>query len=97
MVGLFINTVPIRVQLNARESLSELCVRIQGEQADMLDHHYVGLTDISAAVGPAASFDTLTVFESYPVDRAGLSAGTDIAGMHVLGIDGRDSAHYPWQ
>nr|WP_258957122.1 non-ribosomal peptide synthetase [Rhodococcus globerulus] len=95
MVGLFINTVPVRVQLNARESLSELCVRIQGEQADMLDHHYVGLTDISAAVGPAASFDTLTVFESYPVDRAGLSAGTDIAGMHVLGIDGRDSAHYP--
>ncbi|NMM92730.1 hypothetical protein B2J88_52390, partial [Rhodococcus sp. SRB_17] len=75
---------------------ADLCVRVQDEQSALLDHHYVGLPDISTAVGAAATFDTLTVFESYPVDRTGLSAGTDIAGMHVLDVhDAEDAAHYP--
>ncbi len=68
---------------------------MQREQATLLDHHYVGLTDIQSAVGGGGAFDTLTVFESYPVDEAGLTEQTDIAGMFVLGIDGKDSAHYP--
>ncbi len=95
IVGLFINTVPVRVRLDARETLAELAIRVQSEQASLLDHHHIGLSDIAGAVGAAGSFDTLTVFESYPVDETALTAETDIAGMHVLGIDGRDSAHYP--
>lgn len=51
MMGLFINTVPIRVRLDARESLADLCIRVQNEQTALLDHHHVGLPDISAAVG----------------------------------------------
>ncbi|GAA3185544.1 hypothetical protein GCM10020255_081910 [Rhodococcus baikonurensis] len=96
MVGLFINTVPVRVRLDPRESLAALCIRVQAEQARLSDHHHVGLSHITSAVGAAASFDTLTVFESYPVDRGGLSSGTDIAGMHVLDVhDAEDAAHYP--
>ncbi len=95
IVGLFINTVPVRVRLDARETLAELAIRVQSEQASLLDHHHIGLSDIAGAVGAVGSFDTLTVFESYPVDETALTAETDIAGMHVLGIDGRDSAHYP--
>ncbi len=95
IVGLFINTVPVRVRLDARETLAEMAIRVQSEQASLLDHHHIGLSDIAGAVGAAGSFDTLTVFESYPVDETALTAETDIAGMHVLGIDGRDSAHYP--
>ena len=56
---------------------------------------HLGLTDIQSAVGGGGAFDTLTVFESYPVDEAGLTEQTDIAGMFVTGIDGKDSAHYP--
>ena len=33
MVGLFINTVPVRVRLDPRESLAALCIRVQAEQA----------------------------------------------------------------
>ncbi|WP_420881133.1 amino acid adenylation domain-containing protein, partial [Rhodococcus sp. (in: high G+C Gram-positive bacteria)] len=95
MVGLFINTLPVRVTLDAGESLGELLDRVQHEQAALLDHHYLGLADIQRATGPAATFDTLTVFESYPVDRDALTADTDIAGLKVTGIDGRDAAHYP--
>ncbi|SUE02485.1 non-ribosomal peptide synthetase [Prescottella equi] len=95
MVGLFINTLPVRVTLDAGETLGELLDRVQREQAALLDHHYLGLADIQRATGPAATFDTLTVFESYPVDRNALTADTDIAGLKVTGIDGRDAAHYP--
>ncbi|MGY4101754.1 amino acid adenylation domain-containing protein [Nocardia sp. R16R-3T] len=95
MIGLFVNTVPVRVRLDYRESLAGLLRRIQAEQTTLLDHHHLGLARIQQVAGPGAMFDTVTVFESYPVDRAGLSEDTDIAGMHVLDVVGRDAAHYP--
>ncbi|WP_433684054.1 amino acid adenylation domain-containing protein [Nocardia sp. CA-119907] len=95
MIGLFVNTVPVRVRLDHRESLAQLLRRIQTEQAALLDHQHLGLARIQQLAGPGAMFDTVTVFESYPVDSAGLSEDTDIAGMHVLDVQGRDAAHYP--
>ncbi|MGW5223544.1 amino acid adenylation domain-containing protein [Nocardia niigatensis] len=95
MIGLFVNTVPVRVRLDHGESLAQLLRRIQTEQAALLDHNHLGLARIQQLAGSGAMFDTVTVFESYPVDAAGLSADTDIAGMHVLDVQGRDAAHYP--
>ncbi|AEF42505.1 Non-ribosomal peptide synthetase [Hoyosella subflava DQS3-9A1] len=95
MVGLFINTLPVRIRLDSRETLAELLVRVQGEQAELLDHHYVQLADIQRVVGAGSTFDTLAVFESYPVDVAGATADTDFAGMRITALDGADAAHYP--
>ncbi|MFF0636090.1 amino acid adenylation domain-containing protein [Nocardia sp. NPDC004151] len=95
MIGLFVNTVPVRVRLDYGETLAQLLRRMQTEQAALLDHDHLGLARIQQAAGTAAMFDTVTVFESYPVDTAGLSEDTDIAGMHVLDVHGRDAAHYP--
>ncbi|WP_431972719.1 condensation domain-containing protein, partial [Nocardia sp. bgisy134] len=95
MIGLFINTVPVRVRLDYRESVGGLLARVQAEQAGLLDYHHLGLTQIQAAAGAGAVFDTLTVFESYPVDRAGLSEDTDLAGMRVVGASAHDATHYP--
>ncbi|MEU6582444.1 amino acid adenylation domain-containing protein [Nocardia sp. NPDC046763] len=95
MIGLFINTVPVRVRLDATETLGQLLDRIQAEQAALLDHQFIGLADIERAAGPGAVFDTMTVFESFPVDRHGLTADTDIAGMRLVDVTGADAAHYP--
>ncbi|MFD4433496.1 condensation domain-containing protein, partial [Nocardia sp. NPDC058497] len=95
MVGLFVNTVPVRIRLDHRETLAQLLRRIQTEQASLLDHQHLGLAQIQRVAGPGAMFDTVTVLESYPVDRAGLSADTDIGGMRVLDVRGRDAAHKP--
>ncbi|MGB3171783.1 MAG: amino acid adenylation domain-containing protein, partial [Rhodococcus sp. (in: high G+C Gram-positive bacteria)] len=95
MIGLFINTLPVRISLDPAEPIGDLVDRVQAEQASLLDHHYLGLTDIQRAAGNGVSFDTLTVFESYPVDRAGLSEETDIAGLKVADVLGTDAAHYP--
>uniref|UniRef100_UPI000369D97F amino acid adenylation domain-containing protein n=1 Tax=Rhodococcus sp. 114MFTsu3.1 TaxID=1172184 RepID=UPI000369D97F len=95
MIGLFINTLPVRITLDPAEAVGDLVDRVQVEQASLLDHHYLGLTDIQRAAGNGVSFDTLTVFESYPVDKAGLSEDTDIAGLKVADVLGTDAAHYP--
>ncbi|MGW4774866.1 non-ribosomal peptide synthase/polyketide synthase, partial [Nocardia sp. NPDC004278] len=96
MVGLFINTVPVRVRFDPSESAGELLTRTQGEQADLLDHHYVGLADIQSVAGIGGLFDTLVVFESYPVDAEGIRAqAADIDGMAVVDMQAADATHYP--
>ncbi|MBT1258472.1 amino acid adenylation domain-containing protein, partial [Rhodococcus erythropolis] len=95
MVGLFINTIPVRITLRPRESIGTLLARIQAEQAELSDHHYLGLSEIQVATGPETGFDTLTVFESYPADRQGLSSDTDIAGIRIIDVEAKDAAHYP--
>ncbi|MFJ1460351.1 amino acid adenylation domain-containing protein [Nocardia sp. N2S4-5] len=95
MVGLFINTVPVRVRLDPAERVTDLLGRIQSEQARLLDHQHVGLAAIHQAVGLPELFDTLTVFESYPIDRETLSQSPDIAGMRILDIAGTDATPYP--
>ncbi|MFM1722353.1 amino acid adenylation domain-containing protein [Rhodococcus sp. PAM 2766] len=96
MVGLFINTIPVRVTLHPAETLGELLDRCHADQTALLDHEHVGLADIERATGAAALFDTITVFESYPMDRGGLTADTDIAGMRVADIAVHDATHYPF-
>ncbi|WP_278314498.1 non-ribosomal peptide synthase/polyketide synthase [Lolliginicoccus levis] len=95
MIGLFINTLPVRLRLDPGETFAGMLARLQGEQADLLEHHYVQLAEIQGEAGEGALFDTLTVFESYPVDRAGLGEGHAVAGMSIVDIEGIDAAHYP--
>ncbi|MCD2119456.1 non-ribosomal peptide synthetase [Rhodococcus pyridinivorans] len=95
MVGLFINTLPVRVRLGAGETGHDLLRRIQGEQAELLDHHHVGLAEIQQRAGTGALFDTLLVYESYPVDRSGIEAAGSIDGLVVAGVNARDATHYP--
>ncbi|MFD9661723.1 amino acid adenylation domain-containing protein [Rhodococcus sp. NPDC059968] len=95
MIGLFVNTVPTRITLNPRETLGRLLDRTQAEQAALLDHHHLGLADIQRAAGPDIGFDTATVFESYPIDRGGLTEDTDLAGIRVVDVRGVDATHYP--
>nr|WP_302660082.1 non-ribosomal peptide synthetase [Rhodococcus sp. SGAir0479] len=95
MVGLFVNTLPVRVRLDGAESVGQLLDRIQVEQAALLDHHYVSLTDIQRVAGPGAVFDTMSVFESYPVDRSAIGTDSDVAGLRVAGVSGADASHFP--
>ncbi|WP_052061456.1 non-ribosomal peptide synthase/polyketide synthase [Rhodococcoides fascians] len=96
MIGLFINTIPVRVRLDAHDTVEQYLTRLQGEQADLLDHHHVGLADIQRDAGLGNLFDTLTVFESYPVNEAELAQqAASIDGMTVEGVGSNDNTHYP--
>ena len=95
MVGMFINTLPVRVRVDDRRTIAEFLTGLQGEQVALLDHHYVGLPDIQRVGGAGAQFDSLVVFESYPVDKDAIEAASSIDGVAVTGVDFKGGTHYP--
>src|SRR5690606_18337603 len=70
MIGLFINTVPVAVDLGRDHTLGAALRALQADNARLLEHHHLELSRILAAVDSPAMFDTLVVFESYPVDSS---------------------------
>ncbi|NDK89388.1 amino acid adenylation domain-containing protein [Gordonia desulfuricans] len=66
MVGMLINTIPVRIVLDPRESLPALVSRVQREQLSLIGHHQTPLGDIQSALGMGELFDTVVVFESFP-------------------------------
>ncbi|MFF4042810.1 condensation domain-containing protein, partial [Streptomyces sp. NPDC001816] len=92
MVGLFINTVPVRVRLRDGESVAALLKRLQGEQAALMDHHHLGLSEVQRQAGSRDLFDTTMVFESYPLDAS--AWGSPAEGLKLVGIAGTDATHY---
>ncbi|MEV0848416.1 amino acid adenylation domain-containing protein [Streptomyces sp. NPDC049954] len=96
MVGLFINTVPVRLRTVPGETLAALLTRLQEEQGRLLGSQYVGLTETRDLTGLDELFDTLAVFENYPMDAEALrSARQGLPGLAVTGFSGTDAAHYP--
>ncbi|WP_169814451.1 non-ribosomal peptide synthetase, partial [Nocardia pseudovaccinii] len=95
IVGMLVNTIPVRITLEPAESVADLLERVHREQARLLEHHTSGLTDIQAAAGIGPLFDTTLVFESYPMDVAALMAAAERAALRVSGFRAYDGTHYP--
>ncbi|OKK04806.1 non-ribosomal peptide synthetase [Streptomyces sp. CB03234] len=94
MVGLFINTVPVRLRTFADEPVRDLLVRLRDQQTELVDHQYLRLVDLQKAAGAGELFDTLLVFQNYPVDQAGVEdAATD--AVRILDVHTSDATHYP--
>ena len=93
MVGLFINTLPVRVRLRPAEPLRELLTRLQDSQSQLIAHQHLGLAEIQRLMGLGQLFDTLVVFENYPVDRSVLEEPA--AGFRLISVEGHDATHYP--
>ncbi|MDR3082294.1 MAG: condensation domain-containing protein, partial [Streptomyces sp.] len=77
MVGLLINTVPVRVRLDGSQPVLEMLRELQNRQSTLLSHHHLGLPEIQKAAGPGAAFDTLIVYESFPRPPATDSSPND--------------------
>ncbi|WP_158633264.1 non-ribosomal peptide synthetase [Amycolatopsis sp. WAC 04182] len=70
MPGLMMNTIPVRVSLDGKQSVVDMLAGLQRRQVDLMPHQHLGLTEIQKTAGPGAMFDTLLVFENYPRDFA---------------------------
>ena len=93
MIGLFINTLPVRVRIDPAEPVAGLLNRLQRQRLEVTEHQYLGLTDIQTLVGTGELFDTLTVFENYPLDPEKLALpGT---GLRIAAAEVDDATHYP--
>ncbi|MGC4868623.1 amino acid adenylation domain-containing protein [Micromonospora sp. DT53] len=92
MIGLFINTIPVRITLDPAAPVATVLRRLQDGQVRLMDHQHLGLAEIQRLAGHGELFDTLTVFENYPL---GESLPPPVDGVRVTGADVRDCAHYP--
>lgn len=98
MVGLFINTLPLRVRWEDAPSVGQWLARIQDWNAEMREHEHTPLTSLRplTALPPGGEmFEAILVFENFPFPREldqideGLSglpdAQEDLPLRHTLG------------
>ncbi len=72
MVGLFINTLPVRARINHDDTLQDFLKQLHAEQNEARAWEFTPLVDIRKASELSADqplFETLFVFENYPVDE----------------------------
>ncbi|MGO4420892.1 AMP-binding protein, partial [Streptomyces sp. MCAF7] len=79
--------------LDPTQSVVDTLARLQDEQARLMPHQHLGLAEIQKTAGRTDLFDTVVVFENYPVGEAA-SAGLG-ADVEVAEIAGHDATHYP--
>ncbi|BBX69275.1 hypothetical protein MPSYJ_27360 [Mycolicibacterium psychrotolerans] len=92
MVGLLINTVPVRATATPATTIADLLDHLQRAHTDTLEHQHLALSEIHRSTGHDQLFDTLFVFENYPLDTTAF-AGAD--GLAISDITGREFNHYP--
>ncbi|QEU91123.1 amino acid adenylation domain-containing protein [Streptomyces kanamyceticus] len=98
MVGLFMNTLPVRARLDPAEPVGALLRRLQDQSARLLDHQWAGLAEIQNWVGSKRLFDTAMVFENFPSRVGGGQGGEDAPAAdapRVVKIHSSDAMHYP--
>ncbi|MFF3225029.1 amino acid adenylation domain-containing protein [Nocardia suismassiliense] len=93
MIGLFINTIPVRVHVGA-DPVVDGCLRLQRESAPMRELAYVSLSSIQRAAGSGALFDTLFVFENAPMADV-LRPTVTADGTRFRPITSQSLTHYP--
>ncbi|GAA3146634.1 hypothetical protein GCM10010521_37230 [Streptomyces rameus] len=90
MVGLFVNTLPVRVRLRTGETTAELLGRLQDEQSRLVAHQHARLADVQRAAGVGELFDSVLAFENFP------QRGEDDTGPDELTlVRVTDATHYP--
>ncbi|OZI60180.1 non-ribosomal peptide synthetase [Bordetella genomosp. 11] len=71
ILGLFINTIPVPVRAAPSRAVGDFLRDLQAENLRLREHEHAGLADIQRWAGSSGRplFDSIVVFENYPVDR----------------------------
>lgn len=89
MVGLLVNTVPVRVRWSASDDALGVANRLAAVEAQVLEHHHLPLTEAHRIAGVTELFDTLVVIEN-------MGATTHSTADLALGdIEVIEAPHYP--
>ncbi|MGB8407916.1 MAG: amino acid adenylation domain-containing protein, partial [Mycobacterium sp.] len=92
MVGLLINTVPVRADIASATTVTGLLEQLQTAHNDTLEHQHLALAEIHRIAGHEQLFDTLFVYENYPIE-SGMSVGVD--DLAIAEFANREFNHYP--
>ena len=95
MVGLFINTVPVRVPVRDDEGLAAWLQSLQARLTELRSHDHVALADIqewSAVPRGTPLFESIVVFENYPIADA---TSQSLDGLTLQDAWVEERANYP--
>ena len=96
MVGLFINTLPMACTPEPGQPVGDWLRALQAQALGLREHEHTPLYDVqrwARAEGSTGLFDTLLVFENYPVDEA---LGRELpGGLQARVAAQREETHYP--
>ena len=83
--------MPVRARLDG--TLADTLTELQCRQRALIEHHHVALPDLERLTGRRRLFDSLVVFENYPVDPDRLREPAP--GLTVVATRFRESTHHP--
>ncbi|GAA4316755.1 hypothetical protein GCM10023149_13960 [Mucilaginibacter gynuensis] len=92
-VGMYINTLPFRSELNNSAVVVSYLQQLQAEQITARDHQYTSLQQIKQWTGIKVDlFDSILVFENYPVSKlvASRAWSLQVSNIHV-----HEQTNYP--
>jgi amino acid adenylation domain-containing protein len=95
MVGCFINTLPVRVQVSEEESCLTWLQRLQAQLIELRQYEYSPLVQVqgwSDVQRGLSLFESLMLFENYPVESAGWDQAS---GLEIRNTRGFEQTHYP--
>ena len=95
LLGLFINTVPVVVESQPQSAAGPWLRELQSQNLASREHEYTPLFDIQRWVGTGgqALFDSIIVFENYPVDQALRQSVS--ADLVFDGSEAHEETNYP--
>ncbi|WP_347558045.1 non-ribosomal peptide synthase/polyketide synthase [Robbsia sp. KACC 23696] len=95
LLGLFINTLPVVLTPRADQTVADWLGEVQAQGLAMREHEHTPLSEVHrwAGVGGHGLFDTLLVYENYPVDAALKEAAP--AGLAFEMRLAREQTNYP--
>lgn len=95
MVGLLINTIPVRVRLREDESFSDLVKRLLGEAADLTAHQHTPLVEVQRASGASAPLiNHVVALENYPIEDGLRAFGRRELGFDITSATSYDRTNY---
>ncbi|MEU3708482.1 non-ribosomal peptide synthetase [Streptomyces catenulae] len=92
MIGLFINTVPLRARWDAGTTARDVLSSVREHQDAVLPHQHVSLARIGRQAGVGTLFDTLVVFD-VATDVAALRRPGDT--LRITDLVNEGAPHYP--
>jgi glycopeptidolipid biosynthesis protein len=92
IVGLLINTVPVRARTTADTTVADLLDQLQRHHNDTIEHEHLALNEIHHIAGHDRLFDTLFLYESYPIDTSTYMGVQELA---ITEFNNREYNHYP--
>jgi amino acid adenylation domain-containing protein/non-ribosomal peptide synthase protein (TIGR01720 family) len=100
MVGLFINTIPVRVHYESQHTPAELLANMQQNAVEGNAHHYLSLADVQAESELGMNLlSHYMVFENFPIQEAikeeiGTSKENSGLEMEIASLNSFQRNHY---